>query len=118
MVQFECSRPRHLNPCVSLRLGELACWSCSLLPFSLCSNKKLVYYGRHCKKVKTLLNNPNRLQMVQFECPRVRNPFVSFSFREFPFQPLLPPLSAVIRNGFIIFSKYGKKVEQFQLKLA
>ena len=27
----------------------------------------------------------NRLQMVQFECARVRNPCFSFTFGEFPF---------------------------------
>ena len=41
----------------------------------------------------------NRLQMVQFECPRHSNPFVSLRLGEFHFPIFSLPLSGVIRIG-------------------
>ena len=53
----------------------------------------MVYYGRLGKKVDFLEQYQlTRLQMVQFEFPRVRNPCVSLTFGEFTF-PIFSPCS-------------------------
>ena len=43
-------------------------------------------------------NQFNRLQMVQSECPKVRNPCVSFTFGWFPF-PHFQPLASFLSVG-------------------
>ena len=47
------------------------------------------------------LNWLNRLQMVQFECPRHSNPCVSLRLREFHFPIFSLPLSGIIGNGYL-----------------
>ena len=68
----------------------------------------VVYYGRLVTKVDFLEQNQfNRLQMVQFECTRFRNPLVSSTFEEFPF-PIswpccfLPSCLPIIKKWFIM----------------
>ena len=82
-------------------------------------------------------NQFNRLQMVQFECPRVINSGVSFTFEEFPFpifSALGPsPFQTAVRganrrygtlcgnkNWFIMggWVKSKKKVEHFWSKIS
>ena len=59
--------------------------------------------------------NPlNRLQMVQFECPRVRNLMVSFTFGEFPF---LIFCHCIIKKLFIM-GRLVKKEETFRNKIS
>ena len=66
----------------------------------------MVYDGELLKKGGTILgqNQLNRLQMVQFECPKDGNPCVSFTFGEFPFSApdcSFLALSGVIRKGLL-----------------
>ena len=74
----------------------------------------MVYYG---KKVEIFLeqNLLTRLQMVQFECPRVTNPCASLTLGGFPFphfQPQLLP-SFLSLSGVVYYGRHGKKVEIF-----
>ena len=61
----------------------------------------------------------NRLQMVQLECPKVRNPCASSTFEDFPF-PIFSPCyfipPGVIRIGLLweAGSKIGNFLEQNQ----
>ena len=56
----------------------------------------------------------NRLQLGEFECTRVRNPCVSFTFPFSHFLPLLLPSSLCsIKKMFIM----GKKVDFFKTKI-
>ena len=56
------------------------------------------------------------LQMVQFECPGVRNPLVSSTFEDFPF-PIFSPCSFLPSFLFLqykelgYYGRLGKKVE-------
>ena len=53
--------------------------SCSFLPSSLCSNKKRELPVRKVGRWKNVgTKQLNRLEMVQFECPKYRNPCVLF----------------------------------------
>ena len=52
--------------------------------------------------------------MVQFECPKYRNPCVSFIFWMILFSPF--PLSGVIRNGSPLYK--DQKLEKFQNKIS
>ena len=88
MVHFECPRITNTNPLVSSTFEEfpipIFC-PCSFIPSSPCSIKKcFIMLG---KKVDFLeeQNQFDRLQMVQFERPRVIHPWVSSTFEEFPF---------------------------------
>ena len=95
MVRFEC--PKVINPCVSFTFEDFLFpifSPYSFLPFSLWGNKKWFIKGEAGLKGRNLLeqNQFNRLQKVQFECSKVRNPCVSFTFEEFPF-PMFSPNS-------------------------
>ena len=72
--------------------GSVFLRSCSFLPLS--GVIRLGSYWELSKNVDKFLgqNQFIRLQMVQFECPKVRNPCVSFTFGEIPF-PIFSPCS-------------------------
>ena len=63
-------------------------------------SKELGYHGRLVKRMENFGTKYqfNRLQMVHFECPRVRNPCVSLRFGELHF-PISAFLSGVLRIG-------------------
>ena len=50
-------------------------------------------------------NHFYRLQIVQFECPKVRNPYVSFTYGEFPF-PVFSPCEVNETKGFQKVQRY------------
>ena len=91
MVQFEWPRPS--NPCVLPRLGEFHI--SHILPSFLWGNKNRAPLYKYVEVGKCREHNwLNRLQMVQFECRKYRNPCVSLTFggTHFShFQPLLFP---------------------------
>ena len=82
------------------------CQPCCFLPSSLCSIKKRFIMGGWVKGRHFLEQIQfNRLQIVQFDCIGVRNPFVSFSFGDFPFpifSPALLPSSLCSINKWFI----------------
>ena len=108
MFQFDCPRVR--IPCVSFTFGEF------LFPiFSPGSSSPhlsgvirigLLWEAGQKGGTFWVQNQFTRLKMVQFDCPRVRIPCVSFTFGEFLF-PIFSPgsssphLSGVIRIGLL-----------------
>ena len=95
MVQFEC--PRHRNPTLTLRLWEFH-FPILSLPLSGVIRIGLQYESEIFWKF-TQKNWLNRLQMVQFECPRHWNPTLTLRLWEFHFPIFSLPLSGVIRIG-------------------
>ena len=95
MVQFEC--PRHWKTSATLRLGEIH-FPIFSLPLS-----GVIRIGPQYKSEKVgkfgEQNWLNRLQMVQFECPRHWKTGVSLRLGDFHFPIFSLPLSWVIRIG-------------------
>ena len=64
----------------------------AIAPSSLWGNKKLVLPVWKFKRLIFLEQNQLNRQMVQFECPNVRNPCISFFFGDLTFSQFLPLL--------------------------
>ena len=95
MVQFEC--PRHWKTCATLRLGEIH------FPFFSLPLSRVIRIGPQYRSVKVgklgEQNWLNRLQMVQFECPRHWKTCATLRLGEIHFPIFSLPLSGVIRIG-------------------
>ena len=68
-------------------------------------------------------NQLNRLLMVLLECPRVRNPCISFAFEEFPFPisapaPFFLPLSLWGNKKWFIMGGWVKRWNIYGTKSA
>ena len=88
LVKFKCLR--YWNPCVSFNFGwipfPMFC-PCSFLPPSLWGNKKWFIMGGWLKRWNHFRTFQfSRLQMVLFECSKVRNHCVSGTFRSRRFE--------------------------------
>ena len=78
----------------------------------------MVFYGRLGKRIEKI-RDKIRLQMVQFECPRYGNPYVSITFKEFLF-PIFSPfsLSSILQGGWGGWpTGNGKKLSSCQAQL-
>ena len=110
IVQFEC--PKYRNPygsftfeCLPFPHFQRISSPCSFLSSSLfwvIRNGSPQYKGQEGGNI-FVHNQLNRIQKFQFECPRVRNPCVSSTLREFPYHhfPLfhLACVASVATNG-------------------
>ena len=123
MVQFEC--PSIRDPRVSFTLEEVPfpifCPVPSFIPLSAVYIIGLLWKARLKGGNFLERNQFNRLQMVQFECHRVINPCVSFTFEEFPFPIFCPapsfPSSICSIKKWLLWG-LGKKVEIFWNKIS
>ena len=84
----------------------------------------MIYYGKLGNKLEIFLgqNQLYRLQVVQFECPRFWNPYVSLTFQELPFPNFSPcsflPSSLWGNKKWFILGGLGEKVEIFGDKIS